>query len=173
MTVYIYKKQKKHSRSDTDKYIQISLEKYFNTSEVFNIKRTPLGKPYIDGKSIFLGVTHTDDTLLIAVSENCSFGIDAEASERHIERPRKLAEKYFSQSEFDYISKNNYSGKSFLEIWTKKEAYVKYLGTGLSDISKFDTFSLDGFFTRAEYNNLIINIYTKEAQDNIGVIPVY
>lgn len=173
MTVYIYKKQKKHSRSDTDKYIQISLCNFFKCDKEFIICRTPLGKPYIDGKSIFIGVTHTDDTLLVAVSRKQNFGIDAEASERHIERPRKLAEKYFSQSEFDYISKNNYSDKSFLEIWTKKEAYVKYLGTGFSDISKIDTFTLDGYFTRAEYNNLIINIYTKEAQDNIGVIPVY
>lgn len=173
MTVFIYNKLKKHTKSDTDKYIQISLEKYFNTSEVFNIKRTPLGKPYIDTKSAFLGVTHTDNTLLIGISKKQNFGIDAEDSKRNVERADKICKKYFSQSEIDYISKNEFSSISFLEIWTKKEAYVKYLGTGLSDISSTDTFTLDGYFTRAEYNNLIINIYTKEALDNIGIIPVY
>ena len=95
MTVFIYNKLKRHTKSDTDKYIQISLEKYFNTSEVFNIKRTPLGKPYIDSKSVFIGVTHTDDTLLIAMSQEQNFGIDAEDSKRNVERADKICKKFF------------------------------------------------------------------------------
>ena len=53
-------------------------------------------------------------------------------------RTVSIAERYFSDSEIEYIEKNGNEG--FFDIWVRKEAYVKFLGTTLAKgISKYDT----------------------------------
>ena len=62
-----------------------------------------------------------------------------------------------------YVFENGISDKKsdlrFLEIWVKKEAYVKFLGTGIKDMKNCDTFSVKGSFEKADYGNNIIYIY--------------
>ena len=48
--------------------------------------------------------------------------------------PEKVAERFFSEAEQRYLSQ--YSGeeknKEFYRLWTMKESYLKYLGTGIN-----------------------------------------
>jgi phosphopantetheinyl transferase len=47
---------------------------------------------------------------------------------------KKLAERFFSAEENEQISKSECAAEEFFIIWTKKEAYAKQCGRGLSKI---------------------------------------
>ena len=166
MKLFYYSKSKTHNRSDTDNLIKKSIEKYCGETspQYFPILRTSEGKPYIEGNPLYIGVSHTDDIVVIGVSDS-AFGIDCENISRKTARSFEIAKKYFSQKEFEYIYPSGYKiGNTdedlrFLEIWVKKEAYVKYLGTGLADISKYDILSVDGEFEKVNHVDNLIYIY--------------
>ena len=93
-------------------------------------------------------------------------GIDAEYADRRILRPEKISEKYFSEKEKAYARDRAAAGASaaaaasteagpctrapqngsvvtpaparapFIKTWTIKEAYLKTLGTGITDDAK-------------------------------------
>lgn len=58
-------------------------------------------------------------------------GIDIE-----IPHPRmncmKIAGRFFSPSEIEFLHASDDLPSAFLDVWTKKEAYLKFVGTGLS-----------------------------------------
>lgn len=57
----------------------------------------------------------------------------------------------------------------FSEIWTRKEAYVKYLGVGIDeDMNKWNSFDKD-FIKSFKFKNVVISI----CAENIGKINVY
>ena len=118
------------------------------------VLRTEKGKPYFDGCDVFFSVSHTN--LLTAVCyAPYNIGIDCENINRKLKHAELIKEKIYSQKEREYSADN----ERFLEIWVKKEAYIKYTGKGLSDIFKFDTFSLKGNFNLTRYNSHIICTY--------------
>lgn len=169
MKLFYYDKTPGYTRSNTDTLIQKSLEKYCGGTlpQSFRLLRTENGKPYLEGNPLYIGVTHTEKLVIVAIDEE-AFGIDCESSDRRTLKALRIAAKYFSKNEFDYIYPDaRIDGGAeealrFLEVWVKKEAYVKYLGTGLADISKCDIFSLEGTFEKVHYNNYIIYIYKPE-----------
>ncbi|MBA8306099.1 4'-phosphopantetheinyl transferase [Klebsiella michiganensis] len=109
------------------------------------------GKPFIVfpqlTKTVFFNLSHTTDTVAIAISSHCELGID-------IEKIRDLGSSYqasylnisqhffTSQEATDIDSLPPYEGQLlFWKIWTLKEAYIKYRGKGLSlglDCIEFD-----------------------------------
>ena len=42
-----------------------------------------------------------------------------------------IVKKFFSKNEKEYVRQKANTNESFFEVWTKKEAYVKYLGMGI------------------------------------------
>lgn len=98
--------------------------------------------PYaIDGNSrkVCLSISHSGSYILCSAdSEPC--GADVETI-REIADPEKLADRFFTPSEAERIRSADTPGKNFIEYWTMKEAYVKYLGTGLS--RRLDSFSCE------------------------------
>lgn len=172
MKLYYYSKFTGYTKNDTDKLINRSLESYFGeeySPKAFKLKRDSNGKPNIESpeKSVFVGVTHTDDLVIVALSDK-DFGIDCESKTRDIKRQHDIAKKYFSDKENEYVypSGTPLDEKSererFLEIWVKKEAYVKFLGTGLKSMKDTDVFLLPGCFQKVNYGNNIIYIYIPE-----------
>lgn len=163
MKLYYYSKEKGHTSLQTDELIKKSLESHLGiTKTAFKVKRTKLGKPYVDINDLYIGVTHTDTTVVVGI-DSVPFGIDCECLSRQVKNHTKIAERYFSRKEQDYVNCDNVSHaerlKRFLEIWVKKEAYVKYLGTGIKDLKNCDTFSLSGCFELIKYGDNIIYIY--------------
>lgn len=172
MKLYYYSKFAGHTKDDTDKLIIQSLESYFGegySPKAFILKRDLNGKPYIESaeKTVFVGVTHTDELVIVALSDK-DFGIDCESASRVVKRHHDIAKKYFSEKENEYVyASDTLAGdeserERFLEIWVKKEAYVKFLGTGLKSMKKTDVFLLPGCFQRVNYGNNIIYIYIPE-----------
>ena len=102
MKIFYYNKAKNHTQNDTDQLIKESLNGYLGKEISVQIKRTSAGKPYLPGYPLHIGVTHTDDIVLIAISEK-PFGIDCESIDRTVSNHARIAEKYFSGNEKAYV----------------------------------------------------------------------
>ena len=114
---------------------KIASEKYNICENGITLLKAEHGKPYFKELPQFhFNISHSADLCLIAVSDS-PVGIDTE-------KPRQInlnIAKRFCKEEFDYISERD-SENRFFEIWTKKEAYLKYKGLGLS--GGLDTFNV-------------------------------
>jgi 4'-phosphopantetheinyl transferase len=85
-------------------------------------------------------VTNSQDLALIAVAREREVGIDVEA-ERSIRDAFALARRFFSPAEFAALQQipGEAMQRAFLACWTRKEAYVKAIGLGISmQLSGFD-----------------------------------
>ena len=161
MKLYFYDKKKSHKREDTDMMIRESLKDYISGHSLppYNgkINRTVLGKPYID-YPLYIGVTHTDDVCIICIDRN-NFGIDCENCGRVTQRADSIIRKFFTEREKEYVDSSTDRQTAFLDIWVKKEAYVKFTGEGISGMTSVDVTTLDGFEKIENNRNLIIYIY--------------
>ncbi len=88
------------------------------------IKKDLNGKPYAENASVKFNVSHGEDLVVCAVSEN-DIGIDIEKI-RDVKF--RVAERFATEEERAYIGNDT---DRFFEIWTLKEAYFKCIGTGL------------------------------------------
>jgi phosphopantetheinyl transferase len=105
------------------------------------------GRPYAEGRAVDFNLTHTADYTFLAFTREehppARIGIDAEDLSRIASvRICPMAERWFSAGEYRAFL-NDPTDCSFLRIWTRKEALVKWTGRGLGGLRDADT-------TRAE-----------------------
>ena len=97
----------------------------------------PYGKPFIRGQEkpdgIRFNCSHSGDFGLIAISRRGELGCDVE-QHRQLEDAEDLAANCFSVSEIKEMNALPRSLKTmgFFNCWTRKEAFVKAIGVGLS-----------------------------------------
>ena len=105
-------------------------------NEKIKIAHTEYGKPYLtEHPDYYFSLSHSGDYIAF-VSDNYPIGVDIQKVDKLEEQ---IAKQFFTKNEYDYVLSHGISG--FYEVWTKKEAYVKLLGTGLSaPFSSFDVF---------------------------------
>ena len=85
------------------------------------------GKPYLaDKPGTFFSITHSDKWVFLAVSDG-EIGIDAQASRKVCPR---LAARSTSPEELAWVKED--TEPHFTRLWTMKEAYLKYTGSGLT-----------------------------------------
>ncbi len=106
--------------------------------------RGPKGKPYLGGSFANAGIqfnmTHTSHLALVAMTLNRELGIDVERIRENLQWQR-LAQRYFSPLEYrSYSSLPKGVGlRAFFTCWTRKEAVLKAIGTGLGGgLGSFD-----------------------------------
>ena len=129
------------------------------------------GKPFLmNNQDYHFNVSHTHNMIAVAVSNN-SVGVDVEKIK---EIDTRIAKRFFTKQEFSYIEKfQDNRSERFFKIWTKKEAYIKYTGKGLSvPLNSFDvtTRELSAHFYTVRYGKYIINMYG--AEENIAPITI-
>lgn len=94
------------------------------------------GKPFYK-EDIRFSITHSGNYVFIALNDK-EIGLDAELiREINIDILRKTA----TEEESEFLRHSNSFDIDFLKIWTVKEAYYKYTGTGIiapNDISADD-----------------------------------
>ena len=95
------------------------------------IERTEKGKPYIAGGP-FISVSHSEDTFALLVSDR-EAGLDIQYARNA--KTDKIAARYFTDEEAGQAAADETSDR-FFELWTRKESYGKYIGTGLEQIMK-------------------------------------
>lgn len=102
--------------------------------------RDEYGKPRVAGaENVYVGVTHSENLLLVAVSEK-EVGIDAEKAERRVKNPLALAKRYFCADEIEFLG-DNPTQEAFCDMWVKKEAVAKLLGKGVACMKDESVFS--------------------------------
>jgi len=111
-------------------FLKKSLANYLSKDlNEIKLKRGETGKLYIDGEVKF-NISYTDGCIALVLSDSSPVSVDIELLK---ERGGELekAKRFFTKDEFDYIRKNADSISAFYEIWTKKEAYLKFTSEGL------------------------------------------
>jgi 4'-phosphopantetheinyl transferase len=91
------------------------------------------GKPRLAGRELHFSVSHCDDVALLAFSKDAEIGVDVEAI-RPVREADAIATQFFTPAErAAYLAlapRRRLLG--FLRLWTRKEAFVKALGSGFS-----------------------------------------
>ena len=120
------------------------------------IKTDVYGKPYIAGyEQWHFSITHTAGMIGIAASDE-PVGIDAE---KICSADLQIAKRFFTDQENLRIENSENKDRCFFEIWTKKEAYLKYTGKGLhTPLQSFDVFELAHKFESFEECGYMISV---------------
>jgi len=127
----LYFLQKEDADIKSEEFAKEALSRFANKEPSgFIIIRNRYGKPYLkDYSGLHFNISHTRGIMVCAVSER-SVGIDVERV-----RPlnRRIASRFFTDKERQYIfASQEGQDKRFCEIWTRKEAYVKWNGKGMA-----------------------------------------
>lgn len=97
------------------------------------------GKPSLAGESLQFNMSHSHEMALVAVTRDAAVGVDVE----HIRADfasEDIATRFFSRLEVETFSSLPREERvaAFFRCWSRKEAYIKAIGKGLSQ-------PLDGF----------------------------
>jgi 4'-phosphopantetheinyl transferase len=98
------------------------------------------GKPALEGNDLCFNVSHTHGLGLMAFAKRRAIGVDVENLRRETQ-VEQLAERFFSKRERDELKRlsGDELRAAFFRCWTRKEAYVKARGEGLSlPLDQFD-----------------------------------
>lgn len=100
--------------------------------------KTDYGRPELspaheDAHNIIFNISHTRESIVLAVTRDREIGVDVES----LEAKRvglELARRVFAPREIEALSRlpETLQRERFLELWTLKESYIKARGMGLS-----------------------------------------
>lgn len=115
-----------------DALLRYALRHTFGTHRL-ETARTPEGKPYLPEKPDFhFNLSHSGHWAVIAWG-SCPMGIDVEMIHMD-ESKEQVARRFFCPDEQEDLFSVRAQERAvrFFEIWTKKESYLKYEGTGMN-----------------------------------------
>lgn len=93
------------------------------------IVKDELGKPRFEGDVPFhYNLSHSGEIAMCAVSD-CEVGCDVE---RIVKGKLRVADRYFSEAENEYVGSADDPDGAFFKIWTRKESFLKAVGCGFS-----------------------------------------
>jgi 4'-phosphopantetheinyl transferase len=108
-------------------------------------RQNAFGKPSLDetddGRDAEFNLSHAGRLVVIGLCRGRRIGIDVEEI-RPMDDISAIAESYFTSKEHAFIFRQHPKDRdrTFFRCWTRKEAYVKAVGKGLSiPLNSFDT----------------------------------
>ena len=170
---------------DKDKLVSLSAElfmKYCIACDTglmpanYEFEYNEYEKPYISSvPDYFFSISHNHRTVVF-VSSDSETGADIERINENVSAVQ-IAGRLFTPDEADYICGYDNLGlyKRFFVIWTRKEAYVKRLGTGL--YTQLESFSVLKEYTDCRlmtscHNNQIISVCCDRKYDSLCTVDV-
>lgn len=157
-------KEKKHNLSNETSLnsllgyslLQKYLKEDYNYTS-YNMNIDSYGKPHLE--DIYFNISHSHNLVCVVISNN-ECGIDIELIDK-TSNYDLTAIKTLTLDEYEIYKNNSDKAKYFISCFTKKEAYLKYKGTGiiLSKLKEIevDTISLNIYDnTNLEY---ILSLY--------------
>lgn len=172
---YLSRKEKLRSdrfrfNADRDTYIlshgflRFVLSKKLNVNPVDIIFKTDKNnKPRLPGNSFYFNLAHSREAFAIAVSRQYYVGIDIENADQDIDI-LPILNSYFGQEEKKFIleSETDIQNKFFL-LWTRKEALLKAIGTGIvNDLTQISVSGGRNAINKNIFlNDLCYNIYNE------------
>ena len=140
-----------HFPADRNRYIVAHgclrdiLARYLNCQPARLVFSTnDYGKPALQGYELEFNLSHSGDFALVAITQARRIGIDVERIRSDMEH-ESIARRFFSQNEaLEWMTlPPEQRPIAFFNCWTRKEAYIKAQGLGLSlPLESFDV-SLD------------------------------
>lgn len=136
------------------------------SAEEITFGKNENGKPFAENLNAQFNISHSGNIVVCAVDDN-PIGIDIEQI-----RPVKLkvAKRIYTKNELHYLfgfdpSEDDFSIVPddemlirFFELWTAKEAYLKYTGTGITD--NLNSLSVNNEKTEKEFfEDYVITVY--------------
>lgn len=117
------------------------LSRYFGGKpEALRFSYGAFGKPALVGAELRFNMSHSHGVALFAVAKDRELGVDVERVRADF-ATEEIARRFFSPVEvavFDGLSKDEQVA-AFFRCWTRKEAYIKAIGRGLSEpLDAFD-----------------------------------
>jgi 4'-phosphopantetheinyl transferase len=100
----------------------------------------PQGKPCLRASNVRFSVSHSEGAVIYALMRGQHIGVDMERL-RPMPDAEQIASRFFAPAERDAIrsTPRGQLNRAFFRYWTRKEAYVKALGGGLSiPLDQFD-----------------------------------
>ncbi|MCU7940340.1 MAG: 4'-phosphopantetheinyl transferase superfamily protein [gamma proteobacterium symbiont of Bathyaustriella thionipta] len=116
------------------------LSHYLKTEPaLINYRKGKQGKPYLvninrsDVSHLQFNLSHTEDIAILVITQGAEIGVDIECNERKTDW-QWIVQRFFTESEQKclFALPEDQQKAAFFELWTRKEAYMKVLGTGLS-----------------------------------------
>ncbi len=101
---------------------------FFGKKHTKSFKTQEKGKPYIDNSDCHFNISHSKDKVVVVVSKK-QVGIDIEYLRKD---KMRVARRFFSEEEVQQIQQAKDIDMEFTKYWSLKEAYLKYIGTGLT-----------------------------------------
>ncbi len=98
------------------------------------LAKTTFGKLYLpDYPSLNFNLTHSTGVVLYAFALNQEVGVDVEAISRQV-HAKELAQRFFAPQEVSRLMQLSGAElqRAFFRVWTRKEAFIKAEGSGLS-----------------------------------------
>jgi len=97
------------------------------------------GKPYVSNGGGCFSVSHSGRCVAIATDDS-EVGLDVEKlSDKDY---GKISRRFYHPNECRAVELSDDGRRAFMRIWTRKEAYLKQLGIGITtDLRAFDTVS--------------------------------
>ncbi len=142
-----------HLEKDQNKFIVARgalrkiLGKYLNRNpDSFRFSYTLHGKPFLEDYDDFcFNLSHSGDFAVYAFTYNRKIGIDIELVQEGFAF-EQIALRFFSEGEIESLNKisNEKRLELFFQYWTRKEAFIKAKGEGVSfpleqcDVSRFN-----------------------------------
>ena len=121
--------------------LRSTLAEYTNCSpQALRFEYGNYGKPRLaDYPNLHFNLAHSNGRALIVVSETAVVGVDLEKV-RSVPKLLALAKRFFKVSEYEAIVAlpESLQPEQFFAYWTCKEAYLKAVGIGLSQISNLE-----------------------------------
>ncbi|WP_124067751.1 4'-phosphopantetheinyl transferase superfamily protein [Clostridium sp. E02] len=115
----------------SERLIQYYLQTYAGIEDKIDYGYNKFGKPFLmKYPNIHFNISHSGDWVIIGFS-NHIIGVDIERVQKY---EKEIANYCFTKIEKDYLysaGESEYLNR-FVEIWTLKESYIKYIGKGLS-----------------------------------------
>lgn len=144
-------------------------------ASTFTVETAPGGKPYLaEYRNFHYNLSHSGNWVAIAWA-GTEVGLDVQQHRSGVDR-EMLAKRFFTPEEQDYIHGEDPDGQRFYRVWTGKESYLKYLGTGLA--KSLDSFSILSpevaplLRSRTLPGNCSLTLCTREKDWNIQLLDV-
>lgn len=112
----------------------------------YSANSKPALSPPYDKSGVTFNVSHTSGVALLAFTRNRELGVDVEFINRQLDVDA-IARQFFSRHEQTQLAAGNAEEKhaAFFRCWTRKEAYIKAKGEGLSlPLDQFDVSLVPG-----------------------------
>ncbi|WP_417613866.1 4'-phosphopantetheinyl transferase family protein [Oceanisphaera sp.] len=91
------------------------------------------GKPVLNEPGWHFNISHSGDLLALAFGNQAPLGIDVESRQLSGAQITRLARRYLTTNEQQWLDQGNNTTDAFLQLWTIKEAVLKAHGSGIAN----------------------------------------